>query len=79
MFIVQGAALLVMDKPGGQVPQDFTGLLTGSAIPDVLPAAIVVLGVTSAALGGAATFPLRHRALCGGQRRRSRGARPASG
>jgi ribose transport system permease protein len=43
MFIVQGATLLVMDKPGGQLPPDFSTFLTGAAIPDVLPSAIVIL------------------------------------
>lgn len=43
MFIIQGATLLVMDKPGGQLPSDFSTFLTGSAIPDALPAAIVIL------------------------------------
>ncbi len=43
MFIVQGITLLVMDKPGGQIAPDFSTFLTGSAIPDVLPAAIVIL------------------------------------
>ena len=43
MFIVQGTTLLVMDKPGGAIPPGFVGFFTGSAIPDVLPAPIVVL------------------------------------
>jgi ribose transport system permease protein len=43
MFITQGVTLLVMDKPGGQMPPDFSTFLTGAAIPDVLPAAIVIL------------------------------------
>ena len=44
MFIVQGITLLIMEQPGGQIPPDFSTLLTGSAIPNVLPAAIVILG-----------------------------------
>ncbi|MDQ2803441.1 MAG: ABC transporter permease [Pseudomonadota bacterium] len=46
MFIVQGVTLLVMDKPGGQLPPDFASFLTGSAVPNVVPAALVVLVVT---------------------------------
>ena len=45
MFIVQGITLLVMDKPGGQIAPDFSTFLTGSAIPNVLPAAVVILGI----------------------------------
>lgn len=45
MFIVQGLTLLVMDKPGGQVPAEFASFFTGAAIPDVLPAPLVVLAV----------------------------------
>jgi ribose transport system permease protein len=43
MFIIQGITLLIMDKPGGQIPQGFIGFLNGTAIPDLLPAPIVVL------------------------------------
>lgn len=43
MFIVQGTTLLVMDKPGGQIPPDFSTFLTGAAVPAVLPSAIVIL------------------------------------
>jgi ribose transport system permease protein len=45
MFIVQGITLLIMDKPGGQIPQGFIGFLNGTAIPNLLPAPIVVLAV----------------------------------
>jgi ribose transport system permease protein len=45
MFIVQGATLLVMEKPGGQIPQDFVTFLTGNAVPGVVPAALAVLVV----------------------------------
>jgi ribose transport system permease protein len=45
MFIVQGITLLVMPQPGGQIPPDFSSFLTGTAIPDVLPAAIVILAI----------------------------------
>lgn len=43
MFIVQGLTLLVMDKPGGAVPPEFSAFFTGNAIPDLLPAPVVVL------------------------------------
>ena len=43
MFIVQGATLLVMNTPGGAIPQDFANFFTGSAIPNLLPAPVVVL------------------------------------
>jgi ribose transport system permease protein len=46
MFIVQGATLLVMEKPGGQIPQDFAAFFTGNAIPGMVPAALAVLIVT---------------------------------
>ncbi|HWK48002.1 MAG TPA: ABC transporter permease [Stellaceae bacterium] len=45
MFIVEGITLLVSDKPGGEVPPDFSAFFTGSVIPDMLPAPIIVLAV----------------------------------
>jgi ribose transport system permease protein len=45
MFVAQGVTLLVADKPGGQVPADFATFFTGSAIPDFLPAPLVLLAV----------------------------------
>lgn len=45
MFILQGVTLLVMDKPGGQLPAGFVQFLTGDAIPGVLPMPILLLGV----------------------------------
>jgi ribose transport system permease protein len=45
MFVTQGLTLLVADKPGGTVPADFTAFFTGSAIPNLLPAPLVVLAV----------------------------------
>ncbi|WP_419760356.1 ABC transporter permease [Acidisoma sp.] len=45
MFVAQGLTLLVSDKPGGTVPSDFTSFFTGSAIPNLLPAPLVVLAV----------------------------------
>ena len=43
MFIIQGVTLLIMDKPGGQIAPGFIAFLNGTAIPDILPAPIVVL------------------------------------
>lgn len=43
MFLVRGITLLVLDNPGGQVAQGFAQALTGAAIPQVLPAAILVI------------------------------------
>ena len=45
MFIIQGVTLLIMDKPGGQIPAGFIAFFNGSAIPEILPAPIVVLVV----------------------------------
>jgi len=45
MFIVEGLTLLVLDKPGGQLPEDFCHFLDGTAIPDLLPAPLVILTV----------------------------------
>jgi ribose transport system permease protein len=49
MFVTQGLALLVTDKPGGNVSADFANFFTGSAIPNFLPAPLVVLAVVLAA------------------------------
>ena len=43
MFVAQGMTLLVADKPGGTVPSGFTNFFTGSAIPNLVPAPLVVL------------------------------------
>ena len=43
MFIVQGVTLLVMEKPGGSIAPGFAAFFTGDAIPNLLPAPIVVL------------------------------------
>jgi ribose transport system permease protein len=48
MFIVQGITLLIMDKPGGMIPPEFSMVLTGDAIPELLPAPIVILLVAVA-------------------------------
>jgi len=43
MFILTGITLVVMDKPGGMVPESFTRFFTGSAIEGVLPSPVLVL------------------------------------
>ncbi len=43
MFIVQGMTLLVLDKPGGEIPWEFSGLLTGDVVPDLVPAPLLLL------------------------------------
>jgi ribose transport system permease protein len=43
MFIVQGAALLILRYPGGTVSSDFANLLVGDIIPDVFPAPILII------------------------------------
>jgi ribose transport system permease protein len=43
MFLVRGITLLLLPDPGGAVSENLTKLLTGAAIPGVLPAAAVVI------------------------------------
>jgi ribose transport system permease protein len=43
MFIVQGVTLLVMEKPGGTIAPGFAAFFSGDAIPNLLPAPLVVL------------------------------------
>lgn len=45
MFIAQGLTLLVLDKPGGVIPPEFSAFFTGSAIPGLLPAPVVELAL----------------------------------
>ena len=45
MFIVQGVTLLIMDKPGGMVPMGLSDALALDAIPNLLPMALVLLGI----------------------------------
>jgi ribose transport system permease protein len=47
MFIVQGITLLIMDKPGGSIPPEFSGLLAGDALPEMLPAPVVVVALAA--------------------------------
>lgn len=43
MFILQGLTLLVMPRPGGAIPPEFVAALTGDAVPDLLPAPVLVI------------------------------------
>jgi ribose transport system permease protein len=43
MFVTEGLTLLVLDKPGGSVPADFSAFFTGSAIPNLLPAPLILI------------------------------------
>ena len=43
MFVCQGAALLILKYPGGEVSYDFALVFVGDVIPDILPAPIVVV------------------------------------
>ena len=45
MFIAQGAALLVLKFPGGEMPWDFSLVFTGDVVPEGLPAPVVVLAI----------------------------------
>lgn len=45
MFIVQGLTLLVLDKPGGMVPAGLSNALALDAVPDLIPMALVLLGI----------------------------------
>ena len=47
MFIVQGVTLLIMDKPGGTIAPGFVAFFSGSAIPNLLPAPVLVLLVAA--------------------------------
>jgi len=51
MFIVQGATLLIMSQPGGSVPTGFSLLLSGDAIPQVLPMPVVIVAIALVAWG----------------------------
>ncbi len=47
MFVAQGAALLVLKFPGGEVPWAFSLIFTGDVIAEGLPAPVVVLLVAA--------------------------------
>lgn len=48
MFIVQGITLLILDKPGGMIPYQFSSFFVGDAIPGVLPAPVLVIAAAIA-------------------------------
>ncbi len=48
MFILRGLALLVLPKPGGRIGADLSAFLTYDAIPELLPAPVVMLLVALA-------------------------------
>lgn len=43
MFIAQGAALLILKHPGGEVSYDFSMIFVGDVLPELLPAPILVM------------------------------------
>lgn len=45
MFIVQGVTLLILDKPGGMVPMGLSDALALDAVPNLVPMALVLLGI----------------------------------
>jgi ribose transport system permease protein len=48
MFIIEGLALLVMEQPGGEVPQRLTRFLTGDVVAEFLPAPLMALVIALA-------------------------------
>lgn len=49
MFVCQGAALLILPYPGGEVSYDFALVFIGDVVPNALPAPIAVVGIALAA------------------------------
>jgi ribose transport system permease protein len=43
MFLVRGITVLVLDSPGGSIPDGFKNVFTGAAIPNMLPASLLVI------------------------------------
>ena len=43
MFLIRGVTVLVLDAPGGGVPDGFKNFFTGAVIPNFLPAALLVI------------------------------------
>ena len=43
MFIIQGATLLIMPEPGGEVPPGYSSALSGDAVPGLVPTPLVIL------------------------------------
>lgn len=48
MFIVQGITLLILNKPGGMIPFQFSAFFVGDAIPGVLPAPVLIVAAAIA-------------------------------
>jgi len=49
MFILQGVTLLVMDKPGGQIPAGFSQFFVSDVAPGLLPTPVLLLAALVAA------------------------------
>ncbi len=49
MFILQGVTLLVMDKPGGQIPAGFSQIFVSDVVPGLLPTPVLLLALLVAA------------------------------
>ncbi|WP_284946283.1 ABC transporter permease [Acidisoma cladoniae] len=43
MFLVRGITVLVLDSPGGSIADGFKNFFTGAAIPNMLPASLLVI------------------------------------
>jgi ABC-type xylose transport system permease subunit len=63
MFLVHGITLLVLPDPSGAVAENLTKLLTGAAIPGVLPASVVVIAGGLASGGSSSGRALARRCL----------------
>ena len=47
MFLIRGVTVLVLDSPGGGVPDAFKNFFTGAVIPNFLPAALLVIAAAA--------------------------------
>ena len=45
MFVAQGAALLILKSPGGEVSYDFSTLLVGDLVTELVPMPLVIIGL----------------------------------
>jgi len=43
MFLIRGVTVLVLDSPGGTIPDGFKNFFTGAVIPNLLPASLLVI------------------------------------
>ena len=68
MFIVQGLVLLIKPIPGGEVSNDFSMILVGDIIPNVLPAPIIVMALGDPGLAVPQAHAIWGRAVRGRQR-----------